>query len=80
MIRPYLYYAFKIKDGLYIGNKRAANVFNFILIQDIQFHFYNKITVIINCAASEMNISNLKVNVMNFEWLDTEEQVIFNFK
>lgn len=31
MIRPYLYYAFKIKDGLFIGNKRAANVFKIIL-------------------------------------------------
>ncbi|CAD8161062.1 unnamed protein product [Paramecium pentaurelia] len=68
MIRPYLYYAFKIKDGLYIGNKRAA--------RDIQFQFYNKITVIINCAALEMNISNQKVKIINFEWLDTEEQQI----
>ncbi|CAK72086.1 unnamed protein product (macronuclear) [Paramecium tetraurelia] len=68
MIRPYLYYAFKIKDGLFIGNKRAAN--------DIQFQFYNKITVIINCAALEINISNPKVKILNFEWLDTEEQQI----
>ncbi|CAD8156825.1 unnamed protein product [Paramecium octaurelia] len=68
MIRPYLYYAFKIKDGLFIGNKRAAN--------DIQFQFYNKIAVIINCAALEINISNPKVKIINFEWLDTEEQQI----
>ncbi|CAD8073539.1 unnamed protein product [Paramecium sonneborni] len=68
MIRPYLYYAFKIKDGLYIGNKRAAN--------DIQFQFYNQITLIINCAALEMRINNQMVDVINFEWLDKEEQQI----
>lgn len=29
--------------------------------------------MIINCAALELNLSNLNINVMNFEWLDNEE-------
>ena len=39
MIRPYLYYAFKIKEGLYIGNKRAANVIDFIIYDYRIFSF-----------------------------------------
>lgn len=26
MIKPFYYYVFRIKDGLFIGNKRAAEV------------------------------------------------------
>lgn len=26
MIKPFYYYVFRIKDGLFVGNKRAADV------------------------------------------------------
>jgi hypothetical protein len=45
-----IYFAFKIKDGLFIGDGQAPNQLDFLLT--------NKIGTIINCAASEVIVTH----------------------
>lgn len=66
------YFAFKIKDGLFIGDGQSPNQLDFLMA--------NKITTIINCAASEVCVSQQPehLRVVNFEWLDNDEEVILD--
>jgi hypothetical protein len=45
-----MYFAFKIKDGLFIGDGQSPNQLDFL--------WANKIGTIINCAASEVTITH----------------------
>ncbi|CAK62797.1 unnamed protein product (macronuclear) [Paramecium tetraurelia] len=67
MQRVIVYYAFKIWDGLFIGNSRAPLERDFLLM--------NKINNIINCAAAELTF-NGNGNVLCFNWRDADEQSI----
>lgn len=76
LVRPVrmqpLYFAFKIKDGLFIGDGQSPNQLDFLLA--------NKIGTIINCAASEILIHHQHegIRTINFEWLDSDDEVILD--
>ncbi|CAD8122410.1 unnamed protein product [Paramecium sonneborni] len=67
MQKVVVYYAFKIMDGLFVGNSRAPLERDFIII--------NKINYIINCAACELTY-NGSGNSISFNWRDIDEQKI----
>ncbi|CAD8101044.1 unnamed protein product [Paramecium primaurelia] len=67
MQRSIVYYAFKIMDGLFVGNSRAPLERDFLLM--------NKINNIINCAASELTYNGIG-NCLCFNWRDSDEQII----
>ncbi|CAD8185386.1 unnamed protein product [Paramecium octaurelia] len=67
MQRTIVYYAFKIMDGLFVGNSRAPLEREFLLM--------NKINYVINCAASELTYNGVG-NCLCFYWRDSEEQNI----
>lgn len=53
------YFAFKIKDGVFIGDGNSPNQLDFL--------FANKITTIINCAGSQILINhNVGIRIINF--------------
>ncbi|CAD8212584.1 unnamed protein product [Paramecium octaurelia] len=67
MQRVIVYYAFKIWDGLFVGNSRAPLERDFLQM--------NKINNIINCAAAELTF-NGNGNALCFNWRDDDEQSI----
>ncbi|CAD8111879.1 unnamed protein product [Paramecium sonneborni] len=67
MQKVIVYYAFKIMDGLFVGNSRAPLERDFLIM--------NKINNIINCAASEL-IYNGSGNSLCFNWRDVDDQNI----
>ena len=66
--------AIKIKDGLFIGDSFAA--------QDQEFVVANKVTHIINCAGKRVpnHWEGRGVVYLTFQWLDLENQIIFDTK
>ena len=64
--------AIKIKDGLFIGDEFAA--------QDLEFVMANKVTHVINCAGRQVpnHWESIGVAYLKFNWLDQENQVLFN--
>jgi hypothetical protein len=66
--------AIKIKDGLFIGDSFAA--------QDQEFVVANKVTHIINCAGKQVanHWEGRGVVYLTFQWLDLENQIIFDTK
>ncbi|CAD8114428.1 unnamed protein product [Paramecium sonneborni] len=61
--------ASRIQDGIFIGN--------YIVLNEQQYLSQNKITHVVNCAASEIQApSNLKV--LNFYWKDEDYQTIID--
>lgn len=66
--------AIKIKDGLFIGDSFAA--------QDQEFVVANKVTHIINCAGKQVpnHWEGRGVVYLTFQWLDLENQIIFDQK
>ena len=76
--------AIKIKDGLFIGDEFASQVYlphflnlQFFFSQDLEFIVTNKVTHIINCAAKEITNSweSIGVAYLSFPWNESEEQV-----
>lgn len=67
-----LYFAFKLKDGLFIGDRQSPNQLDFLLA--------NKIGTIVNCAASEVTVQHQLegIRVVNFDWLDSDDEVILD--
>ena len=64
--------AFKVKDGLFIGDEFAA--------QDLEFVVANKVTRIINCAARQVpnHWEPIGVQYLSFAWFDVENQVVLD--
>jgi protein-tyrosine phosphatase len=64
--------AFKVKDGLFIGDEFAA--------QDLEFVVANKVTRIVNCASRQVpnHWEPIGVNYLSFSWLDTENQIVLD--
>lgn len=64
--------AFKVKDGLFLGDEFAA--------QDLEFVVANKVTRIINCAFRQVpnHWEPIGVHYLSFAWFDTENQVILD--
>jgi protein-tyrosine phosphatase len=64
--------AFKVKDGLFIGDEFAA--------QDLEFVVANKVTRIVNCAARQVpnHWEPIGVQYLSFAWFDVENQVILD--
>jgi protein-tyrosine phosphatase len=64
--------AFKLKDGLFLGDEFAA--------QDLEFVVANKVTRIINCAARQVpnHWEPIGVHYLSFAWFDTENQIILD--
>lgn len=64
--------AFKVKDGLFIGDEFAA--------QDLEFVVANKVTRIINCAFRQVpnHWEPIGVHYLSFAWFDTENQIILD--
>ncbi|CAD8110781.1 unnamed protein product [Paramecium primaurelia] len=71
MQRVILQYAFKIIDGLFVGNLRAPLERDFLQM--------NKINNIINCAASELTY-NGNGNTLCFYWRDVDDQKIVSIE
>ncbi|KAL4464127.1 hypothetical protein ABPG74_006064 [Tetrahymena malaccensis] len=71
-LRSCLYFAFKIKDGLFIGDINSPNERDFLVS--------NKITCIVNCAASQIKPINLNLGIkfISFDWLDNDDQIIID--
>jgi protein-tyrosine phosphatase len=67
-----IYFAFKLKDGLFIGDGQSPNQLDFLLA--------NKIGTIVNCAASEVTVQHQLdgIRIINFEWLDSDDEVILD--
>jgi Predicted protein-tyrosine phosphatase len=64
--------AFKVKDGLFIGDEFAA--------QDLEFVVANKVTRILNCASRQVpnHWEPIGVLYFSFPWLDTDNQIILD--
>ena len=64
--------AFKVKDGLFIGDEFAA--------QDLEFVVANKVSRIINCAARQVpnHWEPIGITYLSFPWFDTENQVLLD--
>ena len=64
--------AFKVKDGLFIGDKFAA--------QDLEFVVANKVTRIINCASRQVpnHWEPIGVHYLSFPWLDKDKQLLLD--
>jgi protein-tyrosine phosphatase len=64
--------AFKVKDGLFIGDEFAA--------QDLEFVVANKVSRIINCAARQVpnHWEPIGITYISFPWFDTENQVLLD--
>jgi hypothetical protein len=64
--------AFKVKDGLFIGDEFAA--------QDLEFVVANKVTRIVNCASRQVpnHWEPIGVNYLGFSWFDTDNQIILD--
>ena len=64
--------AFKVKDGLFIGDEFAA--------QDLEFVVANKVTRIVNCASRQVpnHWEPIGVHYLSYAWFDTENQVILD--
>jgi hypothetical protein len=64
--------AFKVKDGLFIGDEFAA--------QDLEFVVANKVSRIVNCAARQVpnHWEPIGINYLSFGWLDTENQLVLD--
>ncbi|KAL4510729.1 hypothetical protein ABPG72_004883 [Tetrahymena utriculariae] len=71
-LRQCLYFAFKIKDGLFIGDINSPNERDFLVS--------NKITCIVNCAASQIKPINLNLGIkfISFDWQDNDDQIIID--
>jgi hypothetical protein len=68
MIKPFnLFFALKIKDGLFIGDGNSLN--------EEEFLIQNKITNIVNCSTSETinKELNLGIKYLCFYWLDVDD-------
>jgi hypothetical protein len=66
--------ASKIVDGIFIGNKEAAQDFDFIMS--------NKISSIVNCAGSTVPnaLRRFGCKYLTFRWVDCGSTVIFDPK
>ena len=64
--------AFKVKDGLFIGDEFAA--------QDLEFVVANKVSRIINCAGRQVpnHWEPIGISYLTFSWLDSENQVVLD--
>ncbi|OMJ68748.1 hypothetical protein SteCoe_33706 [Stentor coeruleus] len=64
--------AFKVKDGLFIGDEFAA--------QDLEFVVANKVTRIINCAARQVpnHWEPIGVHYLSYPWFDNDNQIILD--
>ena len=64
--------AFKVKDGLFIGDEFAA--------QDLEFVVANKVSRIVNCAARQVpnHWEPIGITYISFPWFDTENQVLLD--
>lgn len=64
--------AFKVKDGLFIGDEFAA--------QDLEFVVANKVTRIVNCASRQVpnHWEPIGVHYLSYSWFDTENQVVLD--
>ena len=64
--------AFKVKDGLFIGDEFAA--------QDLEFVVANKVTRIVNCASRQVpnHWEPIGVHYLSYSWFDTENQIILD--
>ncbi|OMJ72216.1 hypothetical protein SteCoe_29391 [Stentor coeruleus] len=64
--------AFKVKDGLFLGDEFAA--------QDLEFVVANKVTRIVNCACRQVpnHWEPIGVNYLSFAWFDNENQIILD--
>ena len=64
--------AFKVKDGLFIGDEFAA--------QDLEFVVANKVTRIVNCASRQVpnHWEPIGVHYLSYAWFDTENQVLLD--
>lgn len=74
--------AIKIKDGLFIGDEFASQVysiFNWFIFfsQDLEFIVTNKVTHIINCSSKEVSNAweSIGVSYLSFPWDETDDQV-----
>ena len=75
MQKVIVYYAFKIMDGLFVGNSRAPQVSKYSYFdEERDFLQMNKINSLINCAASELTYTGLG-NILTFDWKDVDDQV-----
>lgn len=64
--------AFKVKDGLFIGDEFAA--------QDLEFVVANKVSRIVNCAARQVpnHWEPIGITYLSFSWLDSENQLVLD--
>ena len=64
--------AFKVKDGLFIGDEFAA--------QDLEFVVANKVSRIINCAARQVpnHWEPIGITYLSFAWLDSDSQLVLD--
>lgn len=60
MQKTVVFFAYKIKDGLYVGTSRAHLEQEFLNV--------NKITYFVNCAQSEIIMKHPKR--LEYDWLD----------
>ena len=73
MQRVIVYYAFKIMDGLFVGNSRAPQVYKYSYFdEEREFLQMNKINSLINCAASEFSYTG-QGNILTFDWKDADD-------
>ena len=88
--------AVRIKDGLFVGNSISSQVFPRIvtvasrvslhlsptnrLLQDDEFLFLNKVSHIVNCAATETpNLyQQAGINYLSFPWRDAPTTTLFD--
>lgn len=64
--------AFKVKDGLFIGDEFAA--------QDLEFVVANKVARIVNCAGRQVpnHWEPIGITYLSFTWLDTDHQIVLD--
>lgn len=64
--------AFKVKDGLFIGDEFAA--------QDLEFVVANKVARIVNCAGRQVpnHWEPIGITYLSFAWLDTDHQIVLD--
>ncbi|KAL4456172.1 hypothetical protein ABPG74_014133 [Tetrahymena malaccensis] len=72
--RAYLYFAFKIKDAIFIGDFNSPHEKDFLIT--------NKITTIINCAQGQIRTIThpFPLKIIEFNWKDSDDQIILDEK
>jgi hypothetical protein len=76
-MEPEVVGAIKIKDGLFIGDEFAAQVWETDDVQDLEFVFANKVSHIVNCAGRQVpnHWKPIGVQYLTYFWLDQDTQV-----